>query len=94
MEIYSKNMENLIEYKEGVFERITQMEVKEGSFTFGSGASKGIEVFIKKVKGKSTGWIGYTYSKTDRIFEKLNDGLNFLQNMTEHMIYLSHFLIS
>ena len=77
LEIYSKNMDNLIEYKEGVFPEDNTNTSQEGSFTFGSGKSKGVEVFIKKVKGKSTGWIGYTYSKTDRIFEELNDGLEY-----------------
>ena len=77
LEFYSKNMDNLIEYKEGVFPEDNTNESQEGSFTFGSGTSKGIEVFIKKVKGKSTGWIGYTYSKTDRVFEELNGGLEF-----------------
>jgi hypothetical protein len=32
---------------------------------------------MKKSKGKLNGWIGYTLSKTERIFEDINDGNSF-----------------
>ena len=60
LEFYSKKMENLIEYKEGVFPEDNTNESQEGSFTFGSGTSKGIEVFIKKVKRKIN-WMDWLY---------------------------------
>ena len=36
-----------------------------------------MEVLIEKTVGKTTGWIGYTLSKSDRKFENLNFGETF-----------------
>lgn len=74
VEVYHKKMDNLIEYKEGVFPEDNTNTSSDESFTFGSGESYGAEFFIKKRLGKTTGWIGYTISKTDRYFDDLNDG--------------------
>jgi hypothetical protein len=49
----------------------------EEDFVFGKGWSYGSELFINKVRGKLTGWIGYTLSWTWRKFPQLNDGLKF-----------------
>src|SRR5690606_2350870 len=45
--------------------------------TFGKGWSYGVELFFKKTRGKFTGWVGYTWAKTERKFEKINDGKTF-----------------
>ena len=42
-------MDNLIEYKKEFSEDNTN-ESQEGSFTFGSGTSKGVEVLLKKLR--------------------------------------------
>ena len=49
----------------------------DGAFTFGNGDSYGLELLIKKTKGKTTGWIGYTLSKTTRYFDEVNEGIAF-----------------
>ena len=77
IEAYHKKMNNLIEYKEGVFPEDNSNTDSDDSFTFGSGESYGLEFFIKKRVGKTTGWIGYTISKTDRLFPNLNNGNKF-----------------
>lgn len=77
IEVYTKQMDNLIEYKEGAFPEDNTNTNQDDAFTFGSGSSYGFELFLKKRLGKTTGWIGYTYSKTDREFEELNHGLTF-----------------
>ncbi|MGC6428457.1 MAG: TonB-dependent receptor [Flavobacteriales bacterium] len=77
IEAYHKKMDNLIEYKEGVFPEDNSNTDSDDSFTFGSGESYGLEFFIKKRVGKTTGWIGYTISKTDRLFPNLNNGNKF-----------------
>ena len=41
---------------------------------FGQGLSYGLELFVKKKVGRTTGWIGYTLSKTTRQFDELNGG--------------------
>jgi outer membrane cobalamin receptor len=77
VEAYHKKLDNLIEYKEGVFPEDNTNSSSDDAFTYGSGESYGLEFFIKKRLGKTTGWIGYTIAKTDRFFEDLNDGNSF-----------------
>jgi len=77
IEAYYKEMTNLIEYKEGVLPEDNTNSNSDGAFTFGNGDSYGLELLIKKTKGNTTGWIGYTLSKTTRYFDKVNDGIAF-----------------
>lgn len=72
VETYYKKMLNQIEYKEGYYPQIN-VDTDE-SFTFGKGEAFGVELLLKKNKGKLTGWIGYTLSKTQRFFPQLNGG--------------------
>ncbi len=72
LELYYKQMDNQIEYEEGYTPNTLQDT--ENSFTFGKGWSYGSELFINKVKGKLTGWVGYTLSFTNRKFPFLNNG--------------------
>ena len=41
---------------------------------YGTGRAYGIEFLLKKKFGKLSGWIGYTYSKTERKFKEINNG--------------------
>jgi hypothetical protein len=72
IEVYYKNMENQIEYKEGA--NVQNLRDPEESFTFGKGWSYGAEFFANKLKGRLTGWVGYTLSWTWRKFPGLNGG--------------------
>ncbi|MCF6295830.1 MAG: TonB-dependent receptor, partial [Flavobacteriaceae bacterium] len=73
VEIFYKTMDNLMEYKEGAsFTGIGSNW--ESKIEFGKGWAYGIEVMLEKNIGKTTGWIGYTLSKSDRKFENLNFG--------------------
>ncbi len=74
MEVYYKNMQNQIEYKEGYTPGLSDPEEE---FAFGRGWSYGSEFFINKVQGRLTGWIGYTLSWTWRKFADLNGGEKF-----------------
>jgi len=71
VELYYKEMQNQIEYKEGYTPSLSD---PEKSFVFGKGWSYGAEFFINKTKGRWTGWIGYTLSWTYRQFPALNNG--------------------
>jgi outer membrane receptor protein involved in Fe transport len=71
IEVYYKDMENQIEYGEGYTPSLND---PESEFVFGKGWSYGAEFFINKLRGKFTGWIGYTLSWTWRKFDDLNDG--------------------
>jgi hypothetical protein len=75
IEVYYKQMQNQIEYREGYTNN--SLKDTEEDFTFGNGWSYGSEFFVNKVKGRFTGWIGYTLSWTWRKFEGLNGGEKF-----------------
>ncbi len=74
VEIYYKEMENLVEFEEGAQPENTINDNVDNQFVFGNGDSYGVELFIKRSIGKINGWIGYTWSKTTRNFAELNDG--------------------
>jgi hypothetical protein len=71
LELYYKDMKNQIEYAEGYTPSLNDPEQQ---FVFGRGWSSGAEMLVNKVKGRFTGWIGYTLSWTWRKFAQLNDG--------------------
>ena len=71
VELYYKSMQNQIEYREGY---TPSLKDPEEEFTFGKGWSYGAELFINKVKGRLTGWVGYTLSWTNRRFPLINQG--------------------
>ena len=71
VELYYKDMQNQVEYKEGYTPGLND---PENEFVFGKGWSYGSEFLINKVKGRFTGWVGYTLSWTWRKFTKLNGG--------------------
>ncbi|MGV3657494.1 MAG: TonB-dependent receptor [Chitinophagaceae bacterium] len=71
VELYYKKMQNQIEFKEGYTPSFRDVEEE---FTFGRGWSYGAEMFVNKVSGRFTGWIGYTLSWTWRQFDALNGG--------------------
>ena len=77
IESYYKIMENQLEYAEGSAPGDELGDNPDNSFVFGEGQSYGAEFFLKKRLGQTTGWIGYTWSKTTRIFADINNGIEF-----------------
>jgi len=76
VEGFYKTMDNLIEYKEGAsFSGVS--DGWESKIEMGKGWSYGAEIMLEKTVGKTTGWIGYTLSWSDRKFENLNFGKTF-----------------
>jgi len=78
VEVYYKTMANQIEYKEGSEPSDNVYDNPDNAFTYGKGWAYGAEFFVKKSKGKFTGWIGYTLSWTWRQFDEINYGRKFL----------------
>jgi hypothetical protein len=76
-ELYYKKLDHQIEYKPNSDIGDNIGDNADNNFTFGEGESYGLELFIKKNYGKTTGWIGYTLSKTTRQFENINNGEEF-----------------
>ena len=74
LEGYYKTMNNLITYKSG-YSNLSSTESWENSVESGGiGESYGAELFLQKKKGRTTGWIGYTLSWTNRKFDNINFG--------------------
>ncbi len=76
VEAYYKLMENLIEYEDGA-SFFGNTENWESKVEIGKGWSYGLEVLLEKRLGKTSGWIGYTLSWTERKFENINFGEKF-----------------
>ena len=74
VEVYYKDMRNLVEYREGAQPDDNIKDNPDYSFTFGKGWSYGAEFFVKKRLGKFNGWVGYTLAWTYRQFDDLNKG--------------------
>jgi hypothetical protein len=71
-EIYYKQMQNQIEYKNAA--RLIANANVESQLLFGKGRAYGLELYAKKRVGKLNGWVSYTLSRTERKFEGLNNG--------------------
>jgi len=72
VEVYYKDMRNQIEYKNGA--DLFLNDNVESQLVYGTGYSYGAEFLLRKKTGKFTGWLGYTWSKTMREFDEINDG--------------------
>jgi len=75
IEGYYKTMNNVLEYREG--SGFFSDSGWEQRVVQGTGRSYGVELFTQKKTGSLTGWIGYTLSWTDRLFDELNNGKRF-----------------
>ena len=69
-EVYYKNLQNQIDLKDNA--NIFVNDELEKEFVFGKGWSYGNEIFLEKRKGKTTGWLGYTLSWSQRKFGESN----------------------
>ena len=76
IEGYYKTMDNTIEYKDGAsfFGVSTDWQDK---VNMGMGWAYGIELMVQKNVGKLTGWIGYTWAKSMRKFDRYGQEINF-----------------
>jgi len=77
-EVFYKDMQNLVEYKD--FPTLFLNHHLETELLSGKGRAYGGELYIRRLKGKWTGWISYTYSQTEVKVsshdgsESINDG--------------------
>lgn len=71
-ELYYKNMQNQIDYKNGA-QLVANVNV-ESELLYGKGRAYGWEIFLKKKEGRLTGWIGYTLSRTELQINGINNG--------------------
>ncbi len=92
MEGFYKEMNDLVGYIEGAtyfsFENDWETKVESGK-----GLSYGIELLLMRTVGNTTGWIGYTLSKTENQFDGQNQGEPYPYNFDRRhdmSIVLSH----
>jgi len=72
VELYYKNMQNQIDYIPGA--NLLFNKQLESQLLYGRGYAYGAEFFVKKRYGRFNGWIGYTFSRTMRVFPGIDDG--------------------
>jgi len=72
VEAYYKKLDNQLDYEDGA--SVLLNEDIESELVFGKGRSYGAEVLLRKTKGRLTGWIGYTLSKSEKQFDAINTG--------------------
>ena len=72
IELYYRDMQNQLDYRESYVDNASQ-DV-ELDFVFGDGNAYGAEFYLSKPSGKMTGWIAYTYSKSRRWFDEIENG--------------------
>jgi hypothetical protein len=69
-EIYTKTMQNQIDYKNGA--QLRANANVESQLLFGKGRAYGLELFLKKRYGKLTGWVSYTLARTEKLINGIN----------------------
>jgi len=72
VESYYKNMQNQIDVRDG--EDLLLNDNIEEALAAGRAWSYGLELYVKKNYGKTTGWISYTLSNTQRQIDEINLG--------------------
>jgi hypothetical protein len=72
VETYYKMMQHQIDYRTGANLLLT--DIVESEILFGKGRSYGMEVQVKKTTGRLTGWISYTYSRSQLQIAGINNG--------------------
>ncbi|MBP5548269.1 MAG: TonB-dependent receptor [Bacteroidales bacterium] len=75
MEAYYKKMKNMLEYKDGASFLGTSTGWEDKVY-MGDGWSYGLELLAQRTIGNITGWIGYTWSRTMRQFDREGQMIN------------------
>ena len=75
VETFYKHFYNQVDYKDHA--NMLYNPLIEGELRFGKAWSYGAEVQLRKTSGKITGWIGYSYSRSLRQIEGINNNKSF-----------------
>jgi carboxypeptidase-like protein/TonB-dependent receptor-like protein len=80
-ETYYKKLQNQIDYKNGA-----QLNVNanvESELLYGIGRAYGLELYLAKKRGKFTGWLSYTLSRTERKIDGINNNNWYVANQDQ-----------
>ena len=75
LEGYYKTMDNLLEYKDGA-SFFGSSENWENKVCMGRGWAYGVEFLVQRSFGKTTGWVGYTWAHSNRLFDREGQMIN------------------
>ena len=70
LEAYYKDMKNQIDFKDAASQQDLYVE---RLLRFGKGRAYGAEFLVRKNTGKLSGWIGYTWSRTEKLINGVNN---------------------
>ncbi len=90
-EVYYKAMHNTVEIKDDADVQFN--EAIESQVLSGTGRAYGLELLVRKQRGKTTGWISYTLSKSERKANGINNNewYNFRFDRRHYLTFiLSH----
>jgi hypothetical protein len=71
-ELFYKQMANQIDYRDGA--TLFFNDQFESQLVFGEGRAYGVELLLRKNKGRFHGWVSYTLSRSRRRFSQINNG--------------------
>jgi hypothetical protein len=99
-EVYYRDIDNLIDYKNGA--SLFANDEIENELVQGKGLAYGAEFYLKKNRGRLTGWLSYTYSRSLIIVdgetnaETINGGNPFPTNFDQphNLSFLGNFELS
>lgn len=72
LESYYKDMRNQIDYRNAA--DLQANEHVESELLYGIGRAYGLEFYLKKNRGRFSGWISYALSRSERQFDGINEG--------------------
>ncbi|WP_449400024.1 TonB-dependent receptor plug domain-containing protein [Chryseobacterium wanjuense] len=72
-EVFYKKMSNLVDYKDDIEGSLVD-DLESNLLFNGKGRAYGLEIMAKKTRGRFTGWVSYTLSKSQRKIDGINDG--------------------
>jgi len=75
VEGYYKIFQNQIDYRNGA--NLFFNDLAEGDLVYGKGRAYGAEFYLRKQQGDFTGWVSYTWSRSLRTFDQINEGKEF-----------------
>jgi len=73
LELYYKKMNNSIDFRDHA--QLLLNPRLEGEIRIGEATSYGAEFYLRVDTGPLSGWLSYTYSRTFRDFQEINDGI-------------------
>ncbi|MDL2265121.1 TonB-dependent receptor [Parabacteroides sp. OttesenSCG-928-G21] len=71
-EVYYKDLKNVIDFKDHA--QLMGNEEIEKELRFGKGYAYGLELMLRKNTGRLNGWISYTFSRSMRQIDEINEG--------------------